>query len=150
MLCVHVFQVGIKGMAWFPSKSFALKTSSPFSSRILISSWRFLNQYHQLALGTSFQNGVGMVYVTSRTFNFSCCKVIHNLVVYMFKTQVTIFASSCLLVHLGVPLLVLPLRWSKSEVNGTFQYMATFHKEICALSTTSMAFLDVDLSIWHA
>jgi hypothetical protein len=123
VLCVHVFQVGIKGMACLLSKSFYLKTFSPFTSWILISRWQILNQYHQLALGTPFQNGVGLVYVTSTTFSFICYMVIDNLIVCMFKTQMTIVASSC---FVNTPrganflLLVLPQRWYENEINAMF------------------------------
>ncbi len=76
------------------------------------------------------------------TFNFSCCRVIDNTTIYMFKTQVTIIASSCFVSTPWDPtflLFVLPLRWFESEVSGTFQYLVAFRKEVCLISITSMA-----------
>jgi hypothetical protein len=55
----------------------------------------------------------------------------------MFKTQVMINASFCFISTLWDPtflLLVLSLRWSENEVSGMFQYLATFHKEVCVPS----------------
>ncbi len=68
--------------------------------------------------------------------------VINNPTVYMFKTQVITVASFCSISTPWGPtflFLVLPLRWFKNEVSGMFQYVATFHKEMCPFSTSSMA-----------
>jgi hypothetical protein len=64
-----------------------------------------------------------MVYVILATFNFSYYKVIDNPKVYMFKTQLTIIASSCFVNTPWGPtflLLVLPWRWYENEVSGMF------------------------------
>jgi hypothetical protein len=60
----------------------------------------------------------------------------------MFKMQVTIFTSSCSIKTPWGPtflLLVLELRWFKSEISGMFQYLVAVHKELCPFSTMSMA-----------
>jgi hypothetical protein len=44
----------------------------------------FLNQNHWVFLGTTFQNGVGLVWVISTTLIFNCWRLIDNLVFCMF------------------------------------------------------------------
>ncbi len=72
--------------------------------------------------------------MTLATFSFNYC---------MFKTQMTIVASSYSISTPWGPIfliLIIPLRWFENEVNGMFQYLAAFCKEVCPLSTMSIAF----------
>ncbi len=83
-----------------------------------------------------------MVCATLTTFTFNCCRVTYNPIVCMFKTQVTIVASSY---FINTPwectflFTVLPLKWSKSEFGGMLQYLLTFCKNVCPLSITFMS-----------
>jgi hypothetical protein len=75
-------------------------------------------------------------------FSFNYWRVIDNLVVYMFETQVIIVASFYFVNTPWGPiflLLVLPLKWFESEVIGMFQYLVVFCKEMCPFSIASMA-----------
>lgn len=91
--------------------------------------------------GTPLWNGVGLVCVTSTTFN-SSWRVMDKPTFHAFKIQVTITSSlgfistPCKLVFL---ILVLPLRWCNSKIIGMFQNLLTFFKEVCPCTITSMA-----------
>jgi hypothetical protein len=101
-----------------------------------------LNLYCQKFLDTPPRKGVGFVYVNFATFIFNCCKLIDNPTSCINKTQATTtYSSFSVSMHfgLGFLVLVLPYKWSKSEIRGMFHYLFALFKYSVPFSTTSLA-----------
>ncbi len=123
---------------------FAFKTSSPFIS--------FWMSFFQLISPTTSLNIIlewhGSNLCDFNTFNLNCWRVIDNPTICMLKFQATIAPSSSFVNTPCKPIflvMVLPLRWFKSEVKRMFQFLLTCLKEVCPFTTFSI----VDMPICH-
>ncbi len=121
-------------------KPWALLISNRFARWMFNFGCLCLNQYHQKSLGTSFQNVVGLVWVTFATFHLSCCSVMENPHSYIFKTHATTtwFFSFVITQWLNLSTFSFSFKWSESEVIGMHQNLLAPCKEVLPCSITSM------------
>jgi hypothetical protein len=100
---------------------------------MLILECLFKNQNHYLSLGTTFINGVGLVWVIFITFIFNYWMLIDNITFCIFRIQVTIISSFYFVNTPWGPTflhLVIPFKWFESEVVNKFQYFAAFLRDV--------------------